>query len=237
MGNAAERFYERSHELNKKLGKSQSTLSVSELLANMRRPEDRYYSVVSYLESNPGKEVVELGFGDPKIPSSLAPFCSKYHIIDIVDRREGLSLPANISFSKSDLNEDFQLPDQSFDCVVAMMIIEHLFDPFHSFQEVFRITRPGGKMFINLPNIASIRCRLQLLRGEVPVTSTGDWFSRKEWDGNHLHNFTVGEVVRLAELTGMKLDKIYPVGGSLWLKKLKPSLMCHEVSYMFSRPE
>ena len=134
------------------------------------------------------------------------------------------------------MNEDFPLPDNAFDAVIAMMVIEHLFDPFHSFQEVFRITRPGGRIFINLPNIGSIRCRLQLLRGQLPITSSIDWFEKREWDGNHLHYFTVSEVTRLAELVGLRLEKVFAVGNALALKRLRPSLFCHEISYVFSKP-
>jgi SAM-dependent methyltransferase len=148
-----------------------------------------------------------------------------------------MELPANMAFDKSDLNEDFELPDNAFDVLVALMVIEHLFDPFHSFAQAYRVVRPGGRIFINLPNIGSFRCRWELLWGKLPVTSSPDWFEKREWDGNHLHYFTVKETLRLAELTGMKLEGIYPVGGNLGLKRMRPSLFCHEICYVFSKPE
>ena len=123
----------------------------------------------------------------------------------------------------------------SVDCTIAMMIIEHLFDPFHSFRAVARITKRGGKAFINLPNIASIRCRLQLLTGQMPITSSYDWYEKREWDGNHLHYFTMADTVRLADLNGLRLDAIHSVGRLQSLKKVRPQLFCHEISYEFTR--
>jgi SAM-dependent methyltransferase len=236
MPNAAERFYERSHEQNKRIS-AVPTVTVTEMTERMRSPEHRYFSVMQYLEAHPGLDAVELGFGSLVLAAALAQFCRSYRIVDIADRREGMELPANMEFSKSNLDEDFNLPAESFDAVVAMMVIEHLYDPFHSFEQVFRLVRPGGRIFINLPNIGSIHCRWQLLQGKLPVTSSPDWFEKREWDGNHLHYFTLQETLRLAEFTGMRLEGIFPVGRHTALKRMRPSLLCHEISYVFSKPE
>jgi ubiquinone/menaquinone biosynthesis C-methylase UbiE len=203
----------------------------------MQQPKHRYYSVMRYLAQHPGLRVVELGFGDPVMAAAIAQFCGEYTIIDIVDRREGFVMPENVTFVQTNLDEDFALPDGEFDCVIAMMVIEHLYDPFHAFAEVLRITKPGGKIFINLPNIGSLRCRLQILRGELPLTSSPEWRERRAWDGNHLHYFTVKETRWLANLTGMSFEEIFPVGEQLSLKRMRPSLFCHEISYVFSRPD
>jgi SAM-dependent methyltransferase len=235
MKSAAERFYERSHVLNRDRTTAPQ-LSVAAMAASLSAVGHRYFPVMEFLGSHPGLKAVELGFGSPVAAAAIAQNCSAFEIIDVADRREGFDLPPNVHFTQADLNEDFPLPDNAFDAVIAMMVIEHLFDPFHSFQEVFRITRPGGRIFINLPNVGSIRCRLQLLRGHLPITSSVDWFDKREWDGNHLHYFTVGEVTRLAELVGLKLEQVVAVGNGLAVKRLRPSLLCHEISYVFSKP-
>ena len=234
MKSAAERFYERSHEANARRNPA-SLPTVAEMTVTMSAIGARYFPVMKYLKDNPGPSAVELGFGNPVTASAMAQYCSSLNIIDVADRRAGLDLPPNVSFTKADLNDDFPLADNSFEVVIAMMVVEHLFDPFHSFHEILRITRPGGRIFINVPNVGSFRCRLQLLRGRLPNTSSNDWFEKREWDGNHLHYFTVSEVERLAKLTGMKLEEIVPVGNALALKRLRPSLLCHEITYVFTK--
>ena len=120
-------------------------------------------------------------------------------------------MPPNVRFVEADLNDDFPFGNEEFDVVVAMMVVEHLFDPFHSFRELARICRHGGGVLVNLPNIAAIKCRWSLLLGRMPVTSSRDWFEKREWDGNHLHSFTVSDTIRLAALCGLRLRRIYSV--------------------------
>ena len=58
-----------------------------------------------------------------------------------------------------------------------------------------------------------------------------------EW-GGHDEEFvrdTIDEVRRVAALNGLKIRKIYPVGGQLWLKKFWPGLFCHEISCVFEK--
>lgn len=199
-------------------------------------PGHRYHCIADMLDE-PGKmDAVELGFGQIEMALELASRFSRYVAVDISADilTRGTRLPFEVEIA--DLSVDFPFQAEGFDVVIAMMVIEHLFDPFHSFREMARICRPGGFVFVNVPNIASIRCRLDLLRGRVPWTSRPDWFERGDWDGGHLHNFTIDSVRRLAALSGLDLLRIYPVGNLLWLKRLRPSLFCHEVSFAFGKP-
>ncbi len=231
---AAERFYQASHALN--VGDRKiPVLSTDEAAAELLASPHRYQCAYKYLQQHRSANVVELGFGSPRLLGALADGCTAYTIVDIVDRTGDATLPANVRFQKADLSNDFPFPDESFDVAIAMMIVEHLFDPFHSFRELARITKKDGKVFVNLPNIGSIRCRLQLLSGRMPVTSSRDWFEKREWDGNHLHYFTVADTLRLAEVSGLRLDALHPVGNHPWLKRIRPSLFCHEISFEFTR--
>jgi len=232
---AAERFYESKYQLADQQGGPEQAKSPDEVLKELALPQQRYYCVYEYLRSHPNLSVLELGFGWAELAAAFSRLARTYHIVDVVDRRGETILPDNVPFTKADLNDDFPFSDGQFDCVVAMMVVEHLFDPFHSFSEISRVTKPGGKVFLNLPNIASIRCRWELLQGKMPVTSAHNWFDKSEWDGNHLHYFTIADTKRIAEKFGLTLEAIYPVGSQLWLKKLNPGLFCHEISFVFSK--
>ena len=144
--------------------------------------------------------------------------------------------PVDFACRDVDLDEDWPYEDGTFDVVIAMMVLEHLFDPFHSFAELARVLRPGGLGFVNLPNIGSIKCRLQLLAGRLPVTSQSDWFELRQWDGGHLHYFTASSVRRVAALNGLRLRRLYPVGRLPAVKGLWPALLCHEISYVLEKP-
>lgn len=231
---AVERFYQVSHASS--VGDTKMVvLSAEQAAAELLASPHRYRCVYDHLQKHPFANVAELGFGSPRLLGALANGCAEYTIVDIVDRTGNVALPTNTQFQKADLCDDFPFPDESFDVTIAMMIVEHLFDPFHSFREIARITKKGGKVFVNLPNIASIRCRLQLLAGRMPVTSSSDWFKKREWDGNHLHYFTVRDTRRLAAGSGLRLDTLHPVGKHPWLKRMRPTLFCHEISFEFTR--
>lgn len=232
MSDAARRFYQRSHQtIVAQRGSRPSPIAEAELGGHRHR----YSAALALLRQRPGLEVLEMGYGGPDIVVTLAPHAARYTIVDIVPRTDGTDLPGNVETVVANLDDPFPFADESFDAVIAMMVIEHLYDPFHAFAEVARVTRNGGPVLVNLPNVASLRCRLQLLAGRMPVTSGAHWFEGREWDGNHLHYFTVGDVRRLADLSGLELVDCRPVGRFAALKRLRPSLFCHEITYAFRK--
>lgn len=227
MTGAAERFYQRVHASNTSPAPSLKSLPAGH----------RYFPVLEMLRAAPGQIICELGFGGPSLLDMLSTMCREYHVIDIVDCAAAHAVPSNVRTYRGNLDDDFPFQDGQFDSVIAMMVVEHLYDPFHSMAEIARICRPGGTVVVNLPNIASVKCRLSLLSGNMPVTSSQDWYEKRQWDGNHLHYFTVADTVRLAGLSGLRLEAMHPVGKMLWLKRLRPQFFCHEISYVFRKQD
>jgi SAM-dependent methyltransferase len=225
-------FYDREHRRAQAMPNDGE---IATALAAMQRPGHRYKCIFECLERPGDLRAVELGFGQLTIAGALAQTFAAYTATDISSDviTRGQSVP--VDFKRADLCDDFPFDDETFDVVIAMMIVEHLFDPFHSFREMARICRPGGHVFVNLPNIGSIRCRLDLLCGRLPYTSQPDWFDRRQWDCGHLHYFTVDSVRRLAALSGLELIRLDPVGRFLAVKAMRPSLFCHEISYSFRK--
>jgi SAM-dependent methyltransferase len=229
---AATRFYQRSHQV-----RVSEVSDVDFQPLDMNDKSQRYYGAAREMDFCKPVTALELGYGSPRTVHAVAPRASgEYHIADIVDRSHDLTLPPNVRMHVCNLDNRFVFADASFDFVVAMMVVEHLYDPFHALSEIARVLKPGGTLAMNLPNIASLRCRLALLVGKMPITSQDSWFEKREWDGNHLHSFTVADTVRLAALYGLRFKRLYPVGNHVALKRVKPSLLCHEITYIFEKP-
>jgi SAM-dependent methyltransferase len=43
------------------------------------------------------------------------------------------------------------IQDNTFDFVVCTEVLEHTLQPFHAADEIFRILKPGGKLFLSVP--------------------------------------------------------------------------------------
>lgn len=68
-----------------------------------------------------------------------------------------------------DLNENkLPFPDDLFDLVTNLEVIEHLYNPDNLIAEIHRVLRPGGTMVLSTPNLASWVNRILLLFGYFP---------------------------------------------------------------------
>lgn len=77
--------------------------------------------------------------------------------------------------------------DNFFDIIVAGEIIEHIYDTDFFLEEIKRLLKPGGRLIISTPNIASLGRRLFLLAGKNPIIE----ISPNESDSSgHIRYFT-----------------------------------------------
>ena len=141
---------------------------------------------------------------------------------------------AEMILQSSNLNENLEIESDSVDCLIAMMVIEHLFDPFHIFTEIRRILRPSGLAIVNLPLVTGMKNRIRLLSGSLPVTSVpfGQWMLDREWDGNHLHYFSLKSIELLLAACGLVMVEKQAVGKFLALKNMRPQLFASEITFV-----
>lgn len=199
-------------------------------------PGKRYSLILDELETTRTYgTVVEIGCASGECLRYLA---GRYRFretigVDIAFPDDMSTNHGGIRFVQSNSNNRLPFDDGSIDVYIAMMVIEHLFDPFHAFAEIKRVLSRDGVAFVNLPLVTSIRNRLRLLRGKVPVTSVAvdRWFDDREWDGNHLHYFSVETIRRLASANGLAVGRISGVGSQHKLKSAMPSLLASELSF------
>ncbi|MGH7495312.1 MAG: methyltransferase domain-containing protein [bacterium] len=59
-------------------------------------------------------------------------------------------------------------PDNYFDYALASEVLDYVFDPDAVIAEVRRVLKPGGKLIITVPNLASFGNRLLMLLGRPP---------------------------------------------------------------------
>jgi len=120
--------------------------------------------------------------------------------------------------------------DNFFDLVVAGEIIEHVFDTDYFLEEIRRVMKPGGKLLISTPNIASLGRRLMLFFGLNPIIE----ISPHDADSSgHIRYFTFAMLRTLIEkhkfeIVSEKTDYVnFSKNGkvkSVWLSKMLPKL-------------
>ncbi len=108
----------------------------------------------------------------------------------------------NITFIASDMDGRLPFKDNYFDVVVMISAFEYSYDPYFTLREINRILKKSGEMYIQVPNLAWIVYRIQLLCGKQIFTSFAHF---QTWDGGILHYFTFLSLANLVSNFGFKV--------------------------------
>jgi SAM-dependent methyltransferase len=131
-----------------------------------------------------------------------------------------------------------EVDSNSVECMVSADTIEHVPDVYLASAEMFRVLRPGGRLIINTPNVASLKRRALLLAGRFPSTSQrneglgGDVL----FDGGHLHYFTFRSLALLLERSGFKMQQAVGFGRLGRAHQWAPRLLSGGVQWVAVKP-
>jgi predicted TPR repeat methyltransferase len=107
--------------------------------------------------------------------------------------------------------------EKPFDAVVCGDVLEHLARPEDLLSRIREWLRPGGRLFVSVPNVANVTVRAALLAGRFPYAERGIL------DRTHLRFYTrrtardlvssAGFRIRRAAATAMPLELAVPALG------------------------
>jgi SAM-dependent methyltransferase len=118
---------------------------------------------------------------------------------------EGYCFP-KVPFTQADLARELPFEDNSFDCVVSIEVIEHIPDHLTFMQELVRVTRPGGLLFITTPNLMSLSSRWHFfLYGYTDCAPLPLDPHRKDWFMQHTNPIGVPRLLFHLERNGAEL--------------------------------
>lgn len=103
-----------------------------------------------------------------------------------------------------DVRHIIEVIHDRFDCIVASEIVEHVDDPWSLLSELRRVTAPGGRLVISIPNLANASIVGDLLRGRFDYTYIGLACA------GHLRFFTRQSVEDLLDIAGWRVESIAP---------------------------
>lgn len=77
-------------------------------------------------------------------------------------RKRGLNI------TESDLNTGIRHDDETFSCVYALSVLEHLLNPCRFLKDCYRVLCPGGRLVLLTPNISTYFTAALILAGKMP---------------------------------------------------------------------
>lgn len=163
----------------------------------------RHRAAYSLWQKTGGDSFLDIGCGDgvfekfvkEKHPKSV---CSGIDLSEIAIQTAKSNVP-DVEFQVRDvLKEGIPYADNTFDAVIALDVLEHVFQPHILLQEIKRVTKKYA--IIGVPNFSSFPSRVQMLFGRVPENNR----PKK----GHAYWFTISVLKNLLEENGFVIREI-----------------------------
>lgn len=182
-------------ELYEEIWKRKGARDVKEFVGS------RTHTAAANLPPSGGRLLLDVGCGDGFF---LAGIRSKFRGVSGIDFSKtavDAALSRGLDAKYCNFSEEkFPFPDEHFDAVTCLDVIEHVFDLRFMMCEISRVLAPKGIAIISTPNIQYLPRLLSIAKGRFPRTS-GD---PEGYDGGHIHYFTFRNLEYECERVGLK---------------------------------
>lgn len=191
------------------------------------RQGDRITKVLKFVEDfSPMESFLDIGCGDGSLTLLLAQAIKARDVKGVELATEGVheAEEKGIECYAVDIDCDpLPFKDKAFDFIFCGEVIEHLLDPDHLLEEIYRVLKPAGKAIITTPNLGAWYNRLLLLIGYQPYSvsvslkhyGAGKLFQRSPIaGGEHIRFFTLRAAKDLIQNHNFKIGKVIGVRGS-----------------------
>lgn len=176
-----------------------------------REESTRFRRAAALARVPAGARVLDIGAREGGLRKYL-PEDVKYQGIDITPEF------ASESVLTRDISEGIPFPDQSYDAVFCIEVLEHVPNPFAAFGEINRVLRDGGVLIVSVPNPYHLK--------EI----VWNVFRTPDRQG-HIYSWTRQAMTKLAEMNGFRINAY---GGTYLHPPVPaPPLLARSVIYRF----
>lgn len=110
-----------------------------------------------YVGEHPVPHILNLGTGEGDYDPMIASYTQLLTSCDINERDINFAQQLNGHLSNVNYRVenalDLSFPDQHFDLLISVDVLEHVGQPAQMVKEISRVLKPGGKAFITFPNL------------------------------------------------------------------------------------
>jgi len=127
--------------------------------------------IVSSLKQNDGKCLdcgANSGYWFEHLSQEIGLTPNRYHGIEWSGPDVEAARQKHINVQQGDLNNPFPFENDTFQCIFALSVLEHLLNGCHFLKESHRTLKPGGKLIILTPNISTYFTAALILAGRMP---------------------------------------------------------------------
>jgi 2-polyprenyl-3-methyl-5-hydroxy-6-metoxy-1,4-benzoquinol methylase len=167
---------------------------------------------------------LDIGVGEGKQLMMVGNRFRSLYGIDIspvrIKHLKSLAAYKKVKLSSQNIEEGTKFRSNFFDTTTLVAVLEHVFDPHKTLDEIWRILKPKGELILEVPNIGWLYPRISLLLGRFPITSTDPGF-----DGGHIHYFEVHNLTKLLREHGFEIDVVTCSGFFSTIRNIYPSLL------------
>jgi|SRR5947209_597456 len=159
---------------------------------------------------SPGAALVDVGGGAGEFCKIAREIGYTTTLLDGNERSVESERQRGFSALRADLTQPLrEVPDQAFDAVISLEVIEHIVTAELLLKEMARVLKPGGVIVLSTPNFGFIKDRLAYLRG-------GD---AKE-EGYHFRFYTRSKLAAMVQAAGLEIQAVNSIGSAVGVNLL-----------------
>ncbi len=162
-----------------------------------------------------GKKVLDIGCRDGVL---TAEYVANNYVLGIdIDKMALMKASKKLGIKTRQINlyDDWGIEKNSFDAVVAGEVLEHLYYPDNTVNNVVDVLKQDGIFVGSVPNAFNLKNRIRLFLGKKKNTPL--------YDPTHINHFSHGEIKSLLYKYFENVE-IYPLGKYAWIDKVYPGM-------------
>ncbi len=163
------------------------------------RRDPRLSKVIKILKELPSGRMLDVGCGYGKLSAGLVKMGWQAVGIDIVSGPLQASAVQGVQPIRGDFLSALPFRDQAFDLVFAGEVIEHTTSERALIRDLARVLKPGGQLVVTTPNLVSLRNRIYMLLGKLPLNAAAEF---------HYRVFTLESLTNLVESQGFRVQTV-----------------------------